>query len=200
MNGASRRRINRFLKDHTMDGIKPKKRCDEAAILDCIGDGVMMIGLDMRVRYMNRAMRELLGYEQGEVQRRRCRWVQPAGTGTDLLDARLYYGTGPPQSREGDQLRDGHPEQRGPADSGQAEYGSALGRGRQPASGSSKSIVMSACSRSCRTSSRGNLPKELRGVSSSRAKPCSRFSICFPRLPLQKRRCCSKARAERARS
>ena len=39
-----------------------------------------------------------------------------------------------------------------------------------------------------------------RGVSSSRAKPCSRFSICFPRLPFQKRRCCSKARAERARS
>ena len=73
MNGASRRRINRFLKDHAMDGIKPKKRCEEAAILDCIGDGVMMIGLDMRVRYMNRAMRELLGYEQGEAQRRRCR-------------------------------------------------------------------------------------------------------------------------------
>ena len=68
MNGASRRRINRFLKDHAMDGIKPKKRCDEAAILDCIGDGVMMIGLDMRVRYMNRAMRELLGYEEGEAQ------------------------------------------------------------------------------------------------------------------------------------
>lgn len=68
MNGAGRRRINRFLKDHAMDGIKPKKRCDEAAILDCIGDGVMMIGLDMRVRYMNRAMRELLGYEEGEAQ------------------------------------------------------------------------------------------------------------------------------------
>ena len=51
-----------------MDEIKPKKRCDEAAILDCIGDGVMMIGLDMRVRYMNRAMRELLGYEEGEAQ------------------------------------------------------------------------------------------------------------------------------------
>ena len=36
MNGAGRRRINRFLKDHAMDRIKPKKRCEEVAILDCI--------------------------------------------------------------------------------------------------------------------------------------------------------------------
>ncbi|WP_447979145.1 sigma-54 interaction domain-containing protein [Candidatus Nitrospira bockiana] len=50
-----------------MDGIKTKKRCEEAVILDCISDGVVTIGLDMRVRYMNHAMRDLLGYEEGEL-------------------------------------------------------------------------------------------------------------------------------------
>jgi len=43
-----------------------KIRCEEAVLLDCIGDGVVTIGLDMKIRYMNRAMRELLGYEEGE--------------------------------------------------------------------------------------------------------------------------------------
>lgn len=43
-----------------------KKQCEEAIVLDCIGDGVVTIGLDMKTRYMNRAMRELLGYEEGE--------------------------------------------------------------------------------------------------------------------------------------
>lgn len=41
-------------------------RCEEAILLDCIGDGVVTIGLDMKIHYMNRAMRELLGYEEGE--------------------------------------------------------------------------------------------------------------------------------------
>ncbi len=44
-----------------------KTRCEEAVLLDCIGDGVVTIGLDMTIRYMNRAMRELLGYEEGEL-------------------------------------------------------------------------------------------------------------------------------------
>ncbi len=44
-----------------------KRQCDEAIVLDCIGDGVVTIDLDMRIRYMNRAMRELLGYEEGEL-------------------------------------------------------------------------------------------------------------------------------------
>ena len=43
-----------------------KTRCEEAVLLDCIGDGVITIGLDMKIRYMNRGMRELLGYEEGE--------------------------------------------------------------------------------------------------------------------------------------
>lgn len=43
------------------------RRCDEAIVLECIGDGVVTIDLDMRIRYMNRAMRELLGYEQDEL-------------------------------------------------------------------------------------------------------------------------------------
>jgi len=43
-----------------------KKQCDEAILLDCIGDGVVTISLDMKIRYMNRAMRELLGYDEGE--------------------------------------------------------------------------------------------------------------------------------------
>lgn len=43
-----------------------KTRCEEAVLLDCIGDGVVTIDLDMKIRYMNRAMRELLGYEEGE--------------------------------------------------------------------------------------------------------------------------------------
>jgi PAS domain S-box-containing protein len=44
-----------------------KTRCEEAVLLDCIGDGVVTIGLDMKIRYMNRAMRELLGFEEGEL-------------------------------------------------------------------------------------------------------------------------------------
>lgn len=51
---------------HTTD----KRQCEEAIVLDCIGDGVVTIGLDMNVRYMNRAMRELLGYEEGELLER----------------------------------------------------------------------------------------------------------------------------------
>lgn len=47
--------------------LAPKTRCDEAVLLDCIGDGVVTIGLDMKIRYMNRAMRELLGYGEGEL-------------------------------------------------------------------------------------------------------------------------------------
>ena len=43
-----------------------KKQCEEAILLDCIGDGVVTIGLDMKIHYMNRAMRELLGYDEGE--------------------------------------------------------------------------------------------------------------------------------------
>jgi len=50
-----------------MTQLTQKSRCDEAVLLDCIGDGVVTIGLDMRIRYMNRAMRELLGYEEGEL-------------------------------------------------------------------------------------------------------------------------------------
>ena len=48
-----------------MDQIKLNKRCEEAIILDCISDGVVTIGLDMQIRYINRAMRNLLGYEEG---------------------------------------------------------------------------------------------------------------------------------------
>ncbi len=36
---------------------------DAQAILDCISDGVLTIDLDKRVRYINRAMRRMLGYE-----------------------------------------------------------------------------------------------------------------------------------------
>lgn len=43
-----------------------KIRCEEAALLDCIGDGVVTIDLDMKIHYMNRAMRELLGYEESQ--------------------------------------------------------------------------------------------------------------------------------------
>ncbi|MCS6327134.1 MAG: sigma 54-interacting transcriptional regulator [Nitrospira sp.] len=43
------------------------RRCEEAIVLECIGDGVVTIDLDMRIRYMNRAMRELLGYEQDKL-------------------------------------------------------------------------------------------------------------------------------------
>ncbi len=50
-----------------MTQLSQKSRCDEAVLLDCIGDGVVTIGLDMKIRYMNRAMRELLGYEEGEL-------------------------------------------------------------------------------------------------------------------------------------
>jgi PAS domain S-box-containing protein len=50
-----------------MTQLTQKSRCDEAVLLDCIGDGVVTIGLDMKIRYMNRAMRELLGYEEGEL-------------------------------------------------------------------------------------------------------------------------------------
>lgn len=49
-----------------MTQLAQKTRCEEASLLDCIGDGVVTIGLDMKIRYMNRAMRELLGYEEGE--------------------------------------------------------------------------------------------------------------------------------------
>ncbi len=48
-----------------MTPLVQKTRCEEAVLLDCIGDGVVTIGLDMKIRYMNRAMRELLGYEEG---------------------------------------------------------------------------------------------------------------------------------------
>ncbi|MBX9657316.1 MAG: sigma 54-interacting transcriptional regulator [Nitrospiraceae bacterium] len=44
-----------------------KTRCEEAMLLDCIGDGVVTIGLDMTIRYINRAMRELLGYKEDEL-------------------------------------------------------------------------------------------------------------------------------------
>jgi len=44
-----------------------KRQCEEAIVLDCIEDGVVTIGLDMKIRYMNRAMRELLGYQEGEL-------------------------------------------------------------------------------------------------------------------------------------
>ena len=44
-----------------MTEVAQGKRCEEAVVLDCISDGVVTIGLDMRIRYMNRAMRELLG-------------------------------------------------------------------------------------------------------------------------------------------
>lgn len=45
---------------------KINTRCEEAIILDCISDGVVTIGLDMKIRYVNRAMRQLLGYSQLE--------------------------------------------------------------------------------------------------------------------------------------
>jgi len=48
-----------------MPQVVQKIRSEEAVLLDCIGDGVVTIGLDMKIRYMNRAMRELLGYEEG---------------------------------------------------------------------------------------------------------------------------------------
>lgn len=44
--------------------VAQKKRSEEARLLDCISDGVVTIGLDMHIRYMNRAMRELLGYTE----------------------------------------------------------------------------------------------------------------------------------------
>ena len=44
-----------------------KRQPEEAIVLDCIGDGVVTIGLDMKIRFMNRAMRELLGYQEGEL-------------------------------------------------------------------------------------------------------------------------------------
>ena len=44
-----------------------KTRCEEAMLLDCIGDGVVTIGLDMTIQYINRAMRELLGYKEDEL-------------------------------------------------------------------------------------------------------------------------------------
>jgi PAS domain S-box-containing protein len=47
--------------------VTSKRRCEEAILLDCIGDGVVTIGLDMKIRSMNRAMRELLGYEEGDL-------------------------------------------------------------------------------------------------------------------------------------
>ncbi len=50
-----------------MTQLAQKTHCDEAVLLNCIGDGVVTIGLDMKVRYMNRAMRELLGYGEGEL-------------------------------------------------------------------------------------------------------------------------------------
>lgn len=50
-----------------MTQVVQKTRCEEAVVLDCIGDGVVTIGLDLHIRYMNRAMRELLGYEQEEL-------------------------------------------------------------------------------------------------------------------------------------
>ena len=46
--------------------ITENKRCEEAIILDCISDGVVTIGLDMKIRYINRAMRYLLGYEDAD--------------------------------------------------------------------------------------------------------------------------------------
>ncbi len=57
-----------------MTQVVQKTRCEEAVLLDCIGDGVVTIGLDFRIRYMNRAMRELLGYEEEELlgQPRKC--------------------------------------------------------------------------------------------------------------------------------
>lgn len=48
-------------------GLLQKIPGEESIVLDCMGDGVLTIGLDMRVRYMNRAMRELLGYAEGEL-------------------------------------------------------------------------------------------------------------------------------------
>ena len=56
-----------FAEDESMTQVVQKTRCEEAVLLDCIGDGVVTIGLDMKIRYMNRAMRELLGYEEGEL-------------------------------------------------------------------------------------------------------------------------------------
>lgn len=47
-----------------MTQVVQKTRCEEAELLDCISDGVVTIGLDMRIRYMNRAMREMLGYKE----------------------------------------------------------------------------------------------------------------------------------------
>ena len=49
-----------------MTQLVQKTRCEEAVLLDCISDGVVTIDLEMKIRYMNRAMRELLGYEEGE--------------------------------------------------------------------------------------------------------------------------------------
>ena len=56
-----------FAEDESMTQVVQKTRCEEAVLLDCIGDGVVTIGIDMKIRYMNRAMRELLGYEEGEL-------------------------------------------------------------------------------------------------------------------------------------
>lgn len=39
------------------------KRSEERIILDCISDGVITIDLEKRIKYINKAMRKLLGYE-----------------------------------------------------------------------------------------------------------------------------------------
>jgi two-component system response regulator HydG len=50
-----------------MDRDRNARRNDAEAILDCISDGVITIDLNKRVTFINRAMREMLGYDQ-EIQ------------------------------------------------------------------------------------------------------------------------------------
>ncbi len=50
-----------------MDRKQSRKKTDEQIILDCISDGVVTIGQDMKIKYMNKAMQNLLGYELEEV-------------------------------------------------------------------------------------------------------------------------------------
>lgn len=47
-----------------MDQHEGARRSDAETILDCISDGVITIDLNKRITFINRAMREMLGYDQ----------------------------------------------------------------------------------------------------------------------------------------
>ena len=47
-----------------MEQSKGARRSDAETILDCISDGVITIDLNKRITFINRAMREMLGFDQ----------------------------------------------------------------------------------------------------------------------------------------